>query len=117
MSGRKNQIPQYVLVSAGDMSANITSGSVNVQNLDNISFQCDLSGAGTANGTLSVQVSNTVGKSVNNWVTLTSQAITSGSPAPVFFDINQTSASAIRLVYTASSGAGSLTVTVSGKMI
>lgn len=124
MSGRKNQLSKFKIVSAGDMSqATVTSTVVNIQGLDNIGIQVNIL-TGTANGTLSVQTSidHAEGTAVatGNWVSLPStytQTIASGSPANVIWDLNQISAPFIRLLYTKTSGTGTFDAFVCGKMI
>lgn len=122
MSGRKNALPKFQIISAGAMVGDLTSTVTNIENLDNIGIQANIT-AGTPTGTLAVQVSgdysavNGVVLVAGNWVTLTTQAITAGSPANTYFDLNQLSSMWIRLIYTHSSSTGSLDAFILGKMI
>ena len=95
------------------MASSLTSPAVGIQFLDNVGIMA--SWTGTPTGTFAVQVSvDTV-----TWVPITlSPAITaSGSADQAYFELNQLSAPYIRLVYTASSGSGTLNALVTAKMI
>lgn len=126
MSGRKNSLSRFQIVSAGDQSqATVTSSVTNIQNLDNIGIQFNVL-TGTASGTLDVQVSadhqevNNVVKTAGNWVSLGSSyqvTITSGSPANVYFDLSQLSAPFVRLLWTKSGGTGTFDAFIVGKML
>lgn len=126
MSGRKNALLSYKIVSAGDQSqATVTSAITSIEFLDNIGVQFNVL-TGTASGTLDVQVSadhreaNGVVTVAGNWISLGTPytaTITSGSPANVYFDLNQLSAPYIRLLYTKSGGTGTFDAFVVGKMI
>lgn len=130
MSGRKLALPPYKFVTQGDTSlTSVTSAAVNVENLDNISIQTNIT-TGTPTGAFTVQVSadyqqagNLVGAQVintGNWVTLTtpaSLAITAGSPANARLPVNQIPEPWIRLVYTKTSGTGLFDAVIVGKML
>lgn len=117
------------VVNAGDMSqATVTSQVSIIQRLPGISY--DIAWTGTPTGTFAVQVSNTYtqnpdGTAANagNWNTLPSAALIGTLPAPAgapgngFIDVIGTEAYAIRLVYTKTSGTGSLTVVPSAKVL
>lgn len=129
MSTRTNIRPATV-VSAGDMSGNITSQATVLQSITGVGYA--VSWAGTAPvGSLAVQVSNDYSLNsegaVNNagtWTTITlnvggtpaSSIAISGNTGNGFIDIDSTMAYAIRVVYTAGSGVGALTVIVTGKV-
>lgn len=121
---RKNVLPKYQIVSAGDMSqSSITSSVTNIQFLDNIGIQVDIT-TGTPTGSLAVQVSadyyqSPEGAVLNSghWVTVTSQAIAAGAPADTYFDLGELSAPFIRLLYTKTGGTGSLDAFIVGKEI
>lgn len=128
MAGNSKQIivPQQVLKD-GDMSlSSLTTSYTNIQGLDNVGYQVVFTGAPV--GTFSVQISADYqpGKSPNsnpinagNWITLPlSPAITaSGSGDAAFIDLNQLGAPWIRLVYTKTSGTGTLQAYVMAKAI
>lgn len=111
----------YPVITNGDMStASITSKNTICDNISAISY--DVSWSGTAPvGTLSVQISNTPvinGEGVisgGQWTEILSQAV-SGNTGNGVFDVLITAAYAIRLVYTRTSGTGSLQATVHGKV-
>jgi len=130
MSGRKNHLSPFKIVSAGDMSqATITSSVTNIQGLDNIGIQVNIL-TGTASGTFDVQVSadhtevngnvivagtwNKLGSPYTG--TLTS-GVFSDSTASLYFDLNQLSSQYVRLLYTKTSGTGSFDAVIVGKMI
>lgn len=115
------------LVNAGNMSTTITSKPTNIYGPTIMSY--DLTWTGTPTGTFAVQVSNTYDQSpggaiiaAGSWTTLPTSAFVGTYPAPAgspgngFLDIVGTGAAWIRLVYTAASGSGSLTVIPSGKV-
>lgn len=112
MSGRKNTLPPIYIISSGDMSGNLTSSVTNVQYLDFVCIEAVITG--TSTGSLDVQVSN----DQTNWVSLPLDpppTITSGSPNPIMIQITQEVAPYIRVVYTASSGTGTLNVTLTAR--
>ncbi len=86
----------------------------------------DISWVGTAPiGNITIQASNTytqnaagVVQNVGNWNTLTLSSTTavSGNTGNGFIDIDTLAGYAVRLVYTPTSGTGTLNVTVSGKV-
>jgi hypothetical protein len=127
MSGRKNFLNNYQIVSAGDLSqATVTSSVVNIQGLDNVGIQANIT-SGTASGTFDVQISADHKEDSNgniitagNWIELGTPyqaTITSGSPANVYFDLNQLSSPFVRLLWTKSSGTGAFDAFAVGKMI
>lgn len=129
MSTRTALRPQ-VVINNGDMSANITSDPTVLQSLSCGSYEIVWSGTSPV-GTLSFQVSDdyklTPAGTVENaghWVTapvsvsgatVTSIAVT-GNSGTGFIEILGTGAYAVRLVYTASSGSGTMTATINGKV-
>jgi len=125
MSGRKNTLRKFKIVSAASMAADVTSSVTNIQFLDNIGIQVNVL-SGTPTGTLQVQVSadheqDTEGNVIvaGNWVDLVpaQQAITAGAPAQTYFDLNQLSAPWIRLKYNHTSGSGSMDAFITAKML
>ena len=124
MSGRKSNLQIFQTITNGSMAGNLTSAVTNTLLLDNIGYQVDISG--TATGTITIQVSidydqDNQGNVLNagHWINLTSasQAITSGSPTDTYFDILPTSAPWIRLVYTSTSGTGTMNAFITGKSV
>ncbi len=124
MSGRKNTLDVYQNIKAGDMSGNITSPATNIQFLDNVGLQLNFTGSPT--GTFAVQVSadhiqDSQGniQVAGNWVSLSlspSPAAT-GSGNQIYIDLNQLSAPYVRVVYTFSSGTGTLNSFIVGKAV
>lgn len=126
MSGRKDFLAKFQIVSAGDQSqATVASSITNISYMDNLGIQVNIL-TGTASGTFDVQVSadhvevNGNVTIAGNWVSLgnTYQAtVTSGSPANIYFDLNQLSSPFIRLLWTKTSGTGTFNAFIVGKMI
>lgn len=117
-----NILKPVQLISAGDMSGSITSIACEIQLQDNIGVQLNWSGVPV--GTFSIQVSNdhredSKGNILNpgTWVSLPlSPSITAtGSPDSAYVDLNQLSAMYMRVVFTRTSGSGTLNAFVSGK--
>jgi len=110
---RKNNLATYVSLSAGDMSGNLTSAVTDIRWLDNIVMY--LAFTGTPTGTFAVEVS----PDQQAWfpLALVPAPIASGSAGGHRIELNQLSDPYIRAKYTATSGSGSLTVTIAGKML
>lgn len=129
MSTRPQTKPMQVITN-GDMSGDITSlvTVLSQQSMCSYSFSW---AASSPVGTISVQCSNDYSQnadgSVKNsgtWnsltVELSGNEVTSipisGNTGIGFIDIDQLAAYAVRVIYTASSGTGSLQVTFTGKV-
>jgi len=117
---RPNQV-----ITNGDMSqATIISKPNIIDNISLISY--DISWSGTSPvGVMSVQVSNTYSLNVDgtvnnagNWTTLTLSAATnvSGNTGNGGIDVDVTGFYAIRLVYTKTSGTGTMNAVVNAKV-
>lgn len=113
--------PVHVIV-ATSMATSITSPIVEVRNQDNVGIQ--MHWTGTPVGTFAFQVSMDHQQDMEgnvtvagNWITIpVSPAITaSGSADDAYVDINQVSAMYFRLVYTRTSGTGTLDAYVAAK--
>lgn len=114
MSGRKNVLTPAQVITSGDMSGNITqSPGTNIQYLDNISVQ--LTWSGTPTGTFAIQGS----LDKVNWIALSLSPTpgAAGAAGSILLDLNQLSFPWIRITYTASSGSGTLSAWISGKMV
>ena len=103
-------------------SATLTSSVVEIRNQDNVGIQ--LSWTGTPVGTFAVQISINHAQDASgnvtvagDWVTLTlSPSIAAaGTPDSAIIDLNQMSASYIRVVYTRTSGTGTLNAYITAK--
>ena len=135
MSGRKSNLKQYKVISAGVMTGTnvLTSSVTAIEFLDNLSYQFDWTSSPV--GTFQIQISNTYNQDNNGnvittgtWVPITMTYYSSGAwttattlptsvGTPIYVDVTQTSAPWIRAVYTNASGTGVLNVTISGKML
>lgn len=114
----------FSVITNGDMSGNIISKVTITNQLSMLSY--DISWTGTAPvGVMSVQVSNTYSqngdgtvRNPGNWTTLVLSAPTnvSGNTGNGFIDVDATAAYAMRLVYTRTSGTGTMNATVKGKV-
>lgn len=115
------------LVNAASMATTVTSVPTSINRIPGISY--DLAWTGTPTGTFAVQVSNTYSQSATgavinagNWNTLPTASfsgtypVPAGSPGNGFLDVVGTEAAWVRIVYTPSGGAGSLTVVVAAKV-
>ena len=129
MSSRTNLRP-YQVINASPMASNITSAVTILQSIVGLSYALSWTGTSPV-GTASVQVSNDysvlptgVVNNAGTWTTIelnvagtpaTTIAI-SGNTGTAFIDIDTIMGYAVRLLYTAGSGVGSLTATVCGKV-
>lgn len=113
----------FKMVSAGDMSGNVSSSAQNIQITDNIGIQVNIL-TGTPTGTFDVQVSadhveiNNQVQTAGTWVSIGTpyqSAITAGAPTNVYFDLNQLSSQYVRLLYTRTSGTGTFDAFIVGK--
>lgn len=109
MSGRKNTLEPVSLVTSGDMSGNITSRSQNVQFLDFVSVQIDITGSPV--GSLDVQVS----QNNSTWVSLPLSPTPDVSKTPIVIEITEEICPYIRIVYTATSGSGTMTALITAR--
>lgn len=116
------------VINAGDMSGSLTSAVSIIQFLPGISY--DIAWTGSPTGTFQVQVSNTYAanadgtqKTAGNWTTLPTSSfsgtypVPSGSAGAGFIDVVGTEAYAVRILYTRTSGTGSLTVIPCAKVL
>lgn len=124
MSRGKNTLKKYQNVTAGDMSASITSPATNIQFLDNVGVQLHFTG--TPTGAFSVEVSmdheqdsQGVVSNAGNWVALplSPSPVASGAAGDIYIDMNQLSAPWIRTVYTRTSSTGTLASYISAKEV
>ena len=130
MSSRTALRP-YTVLSSGSMAGDLTSSVTILQSIVGVSYALSWTGTSPV-GTCSVQVSNDYSVypsgAVNNtgtWTTIylnvngtpaTTIAIT-GNTGSGFIDIDQTMAYAIKLIYTRTSGTGTLSAVISGKVL
>lgn len=130
MSTRTTLRP-YPVITAGNMAVNITSSPTVLNGLTKAAYQASWSGS-TPVGTLSVQGSNDYalssdGQTVANaghWVTLTlnvdgtpsTTVSVSGNTGSDLINMSELAFFAIRLIYTAGSGTGTMNATICGKV-
>lgn len=126
MSGRKNPLPKFKIVTQGDMSqSTVVSTITTIEYQDNIGIQVNIT-SGSASGTFDVAISGdhfevngnvTVAGTFVTLGTPYQAVVTSGSPSTIYFDLNQLSAPYIRLLWTKTSGSGAFDAFIVGKMI
>lgn len=119
---RNNPLAPYEIISAGDLSGNLTSAVTGISYQDNISIQCVVTGSPV--GDFAVQGSNdyipgpnhtTPALNAGNWVTLGTLSVTGADD--LLFDVNQMPFPYIRLIYTSTSGTGAVTATIAAKKV
>jgi len=116
------------IINAASMASNINGPVTIIQRLPGISY--DIQWTGTPTGTFTVQVSNSYftdneGNVIGtpNWTNLPTASfsgtypVPSGSAGAGFLDVVGTEAYAVRLIYTASSSTGALTVYAAAKVL
>lgn len=128
MSSR-NVLKPWRVINAVSMGASITSTPTNIQNLSDIAIQLNFTG--TPTGTFAIQGSNDFdatnmggslpGATVNtgNWVPLdlSSTPTASGAADVILINMNGLSFPWIRIVYTRTSGTGTLNAYLGGKFV
>lgn len=116
--------PQASPANSGDMTRTLTSAATILTNISMLSYGLSWTGSSPI-GVATVQVSNDYALSPDatvinpgTWTTLTLSAPTniSGNTGNGAIDVTATAFYAMRLVYTPTSGSGTLTVTVNGKV-
>ena len=121
---RKSNLLKFHNIVAGDLSTTITSAVTSIQWLDNIGVQLNIT-TSSASGTFTVQVSadyaqDELGNVQNagNWVPILfpTPPITTGVNETIYIDLNQLSAPWIRVVYTPTSGTGTIDGYITGKV-
>jgi cytoskeletal protein RodZ len=124
-SAGKTRLNSYQFAVAQSIASNYTSTAMDIRNLDNLAFF--LVWTGTPTGTFAVQVSedytqSSTGTVINagTWVATTASsgtAVPSGSASAGQLVFTSNANSWVRIVYTASSGTGTLNGYLSGKSI
>jgi hypothetical protein len=122
MSSRP-QFNPFQSITNASMTGTVISIPTGINKLSEIGY--DISWTGSPVGTFSCQVSNTytqnaegVTQNPGNWTSLilSSVPMATGTPGNGFIDIDATGAAWIRLVYTPTSGTGTLNATVAAKV-
>jgi len=114
------------LIANQSMASSFNTTGINLISIYAYSIQAVWSGGSSPVGTFSLQGSNDAGDNGSgqgvsqpvNWSTITgsSQAI-SGTPGNILFDVTECSYRWVRLVYTATSGSGTVSATINTKGI
>ncbi len=124
MSSRP-QLQPFKVITNGSMAGSLTSTPTIISDLSMASYDIAWTSGSTPVGIITVQVSNTyvqnpdgTTKVAGNWTTLDfgEDFNVSGNTGNGFLDIDATAGYAIRLVYTRTSGSGTLNVTVKCKV-
>lgn len=123
---RKNALLPYKLVDAVSMAASFTSTPLNIQWLDNVAIQCNIT-TSDAIGPVYIQGSLDYSPggaghpiaNAGNWVTLTlsPQPAAAGANDTILFDLNQLSFPYVRISYSRTSGTGTMTAYASSKEV
>lgn len=109
------------VISGQAMATSFISPIMSVQFLDNLMIQ--IVSTGTPTGSFAIQGSNDYNKDVSpltvNWINLplSGTPTLSGSPDSIDIQMTQLASPFIRVVYTATSGAGSCSIWLAGKEI
>lgn len=110
------------LVSAGDMSGSIASIGIDLQGVDSYAIQAVYTGSPV--GTLKLQLStdavapgpdSNVALNVVNWSDYTGSSLAISAAGDVMYKIDKGGERWVRLIYTRSSGSGTLNATFNGK--
>lgn len=124
MSSRPQIRPHSVITNVS-MGANITSAVTIIDDLTMVGYDVSWTAGSTPIGVMSVQVSNTYSQNADgsvrtagNWTTLTlsSAANVTGNTGNGFIDVDATGAYAIRIVYTRTSGSGTMNAKICSKV-
>ena len=111
---RKNVLPAFLMFDAADLSDNATSHVVNVQNMDKASIHLSWAGSSPV-GTVAVQARN---GSTDGWYNLdmggTISISGAGDHQLIFNELPFTD---IRLIYSRSSGSGSMDASITLKQV
>lgn len=124
MGSTKNVLPVYHAISGASMTGAVTSPVTNCQYLDNILIQLNFTG--TPTGSFAVQFSadykqDAMGNVSNagNWIPLTlpTVPVATGAANQIAIDLNEMPGAYVRVVYTPTSGTGTLDMYITAKMI
>lgn len=114
MSGTSSIIYQNAsLVSDGNMTASINSSAFDLQLFNNYSIQAIFTGS--PNGSLKLQISNDIADSPTNWSDYTGSSTTVTTSGDFVWKVSSAGERYVRVVYTFSSGSGTLNVSISAK--
>lgn len=117
----KNNIPKSVhQIVAASMAGDITGPAYDIRQQDNCSIQLNFTGAPV--GTFNIQGSLDYYPDTNsagNWIAVTfaTPPVASGSAGQILLDMNQLSFPWIRIMYSRTSGTGTLDAYISTKVV
>jgi hypothetical protein len=133
MSGRKNNLKQFNTINAASMTTSITSEITDIQFLDDIGIQFTWTGSPVGNFQILVSADYSQDYNGNvlnpgHWIPLTmtywngtafvtSTSIPTSVGSPVYVDLALLSAPYIQAMYNFVSGSGTLTTTITAKML
>jgi len=116
----KNSLRQGKVIDAASMAASITSAPTQIAFLDNIYYQVEWSGTSPV-GSMSVEVSSSYDQRLGtgSWdaVVLPVTPSIAANTGSISIDLNQLGAPWVRLVYTRTSGTGTMTAYISAKSV
>ncbi len=121
----KKVLTRYQSMTNGNMAGSLTSEVTNIQFLDNVSIQINMSSADAA-GAVHVQGSvdhledaNGNVSNAGTFITIPSLSTTlvAGAPDNILIDVNQASYPYIQVIFTRTGGTGTMNVFISGKEI
>lgn len=134
MTGRKNNIKQFQSIVSGDMSqTSITSAITDIQFLDDVGIE--FSWTGSPVGVFSIEVSASYSQDFNgnvlnagHWTPVvftyydgvgfnTGSSVPTSLGSPIYIDLALLSAPYIRVVYTKTSGTGTLQTYLTAKAV
>ena len=121
----KNVLLPYRFIVAASMGADITSNPTNIQYTDNAAVQLNFTGTGVGVFSVEGSVDHAVNSMTNlqtvvgNWipVTLDPVPVASGVDGQILIDMKELSFPWIRVVYTRTSGTGTLDGYISAKVV
>lgn len=111
----KRIVPGFKMFDAASLAATVTSSTSNVQNLDKASIFVEWTGS-SPDGVLTLEARNSA---EGSWYTLDfgSSIAVSGASGSHSLVLNEIPFVEIRLIYTRTSGTGSLTATIVSKAV
>ena len=116
----KNALPPYKVLNAVDISTNQTSPVIDILNQDNVGIILSWSGASPV-GTIKIQCASPLATELSSaawdWIDLDFGSVIgiTGNTGTHNISINQAPFAKLRIVYTSTSGTGSLTAACTAK--
>jgi hypothetical protein len=113
MSSRKNVLKNWLAISNGDMSGDITSPATAISYLDNVGIQVSWTGTAPV-GVINVQASNDSGATWTDMSFTPSPAV-SGASGSILLSATGVPYTDLRVQYIRTSGTGTLKASISAK--